>query len=156
MIDNIDKLLMALATLCFSGDGGAAVQAQINGPLGVAVTPAGDILFSDGKNHVIRKITADGRIQVIAVLHLTTRSTRKWQCWWYGYLAWLLAMPSRLLLVGLANTLTLLYLMQTVAGTPGSYGSADNADATQGLLAQEWDGYSLAYAPWGDIIFNDG
>lgn len=40
----------------YSGDGGPALSAHFNTPMGVAVNAAGDIFISDHNNHVIRKI----------------------------------------------------------------------------------------------------
>jgi RHS repeat-associated protein len=42
----------------YSGDGGAATSATLNGPLGVAVDTAGNLYISDSSNDVIRKVTA--------------------------------------------------------------------------------------------------
>ena len=50
----------------FSGDGGVATSAQINGPDGVAVDGAGNLYISDYNNHRIRKVTASGIITTIA------------------------------------------------------------------------------------------
>ncbi len=40
----------------FTGDGGPATLAQINGPWGIAIDAAGNVYFSDVSNHNIRKI----------------------------------------------------------------------------------------------------
>ncbi len=50
----------------FSGDGGAASQARINNPSGVAVDGAGDVLFADTGNSRIRMISPAGIITTIA------------------------------------------------------------------------------------------
>ena len=50
----------------FSGDGGAAVNAQLNNPIGVAVDTAGNIYIADANNSRIRKVTPDGNIFTIA------------------------------------------------------------------------------------------
>jgi sugar lactone lactonase YvrE len=50
----------------FSGDGGLAVNAQINYPQGIAIDNAGNIIFSDGGNRIIRKVDANGIISTIA------------------------------------------------------------------------------------------
>ena len=49
----------------FSGDNGPATSAELNGPYGIAVDPAGDIYFSDNGNERIRKIT-NGAIATVA------------------------------------------------------------------------------------------
>jgi uncharacterized protein (TIGR03437 family) len=46
----------------FSGDGGPAIQAQLNNPNGVAVDQAGNLYIADTENHVIRKVAPDGTI----------------------------------------------------------------------------------------------
>ncbi|MBX6314491.1 MAG: SMP-30/gluconolactonase/LRE family protein [Isosphaeraceae bacterium] len=44
--------------LGFSGDGGPAAQAQLNGPFDVACDAAGNLYFSDTGNHRIRRVDA--------------------------------------------------------------------------------------------------
>jgi YD repeat-containing protein len=50
----------------YSGDTGLASAAKLNMPRGIAVSPFGDIYFSDSTNHVIRKISPDGVINSVA------------------------------------------------------------------------------------------
>jgi len=50
----------------FSGDGGPATQAELNGPYGVAIGPDGSIYIADSCNHRIRKVNSDGIITTIA------------------------------------------------------------------------------------------
>lgn len=51
----------------YSGDGGKALQAELNQPFGVIVAPDGDIVFCDTVNHVIRRISRrSGKIETIA------------------------------------------------------------------------------------------
>jgi trimeric autotransporter adhesin len=50
----------------YSGDGGAAINASLNAPLGVAVDPSGNFYIADSASHVIRKVTLDGNINTIA------------------------------------------------------------------------------------------
>ena len=50
----------------FSGDGGPAVNAQLNSPQGIAVDAAGDIYISDSLNNRVRVITPDGLINTFA------------------------------------------------------------------------------------------
>ncbi|HEV2446706.1 MAG TPA: hypothetical protein VGS58_12315, partial [Candidatus Sulfopaludibacter sp.] len=50
----------------FSGDGGPANVAQLNGPSGVTLDASGNIYIADTLNNRIRKIGADGNITTIA------------------------------------------------------------------------------------------
>jgi len=51
----------------YSGDGGAANQAELNNPGGIAIDSAGNIYIADVDNKVIRKVTAStGKISTIA------------------------------------------------------------------------------------------
>lgn len=50
----------------YSGDGGLAVEAQLSRPAGNAFDPAGNLVFADMGNHVIRAILADGTISTIS------------------------------------------------------------------------------------------
>ena len=50
----------------YSGDGGPAVGAALNQPRGVAVHSAGNLLFADSFNNVIREIRRDGTIDTVA------------------------------------------------------------------------------------------
>jgi streptogramin lyase len=51
----------------YSGDGGPATAAQLNGPSGIAVDSAGDVYIADLGNHVIREVSAKtGIIQTVA------------------------------------------------------------------------------------------
>ena len=45
-------------TAGFTGDGGLAIAASLNGPEGICIDAAGNIYFADGANNRIRKITA--------------------------------------------------------------------------------------------------
>ena len=49
-----------------AGDDGPATGAQLNCPAAVAVTADGGFLFTDNKNHVVRKVSADGTITRVA------------------------------------------------------------------------------------------
>jgi sugar lactone lactonase YvrE len=50
----------------FSGDGGPATEARIQGPGGIAVDPAGNLFIADHNNHRIRKVSPDGLITTVA------------------------------------------------------------------------------------------
>lgn len=50
----------------FTGDGGFAVEAQIDHPRDVAVDSTGNLYFSDSYNHRIRKVDASGIITTVA------------------------------------------------------------------------------------------
>lgn len=49
----------------FSGDGGLAVNAQLNEPFGVTVDPDGNVYIADTHNHRVRKVTPDGKITTL-------------------------------------------------------------------------------------------
>jgi sugar lactone lactonase YvrE len=50
----------------FSGDGGPATSAQINGPMGLALDESGNLFFADSANHCVRKIAPNGIINTVA------------------------------------------------------------------------------------------
>lgn len=50
----------------YAGDGGPALQASLDGPLGLAVDAAGNLYIADTNNYAIRKVTTNGVIQTIA------------------------------------------------------------------------------------------
>jgi sugar lactone lactonase YvrE len=50
----------------FSGDGGPAIDAQLNGPFGVWLGPFGEIYIADRMNHRIRKVDLAGIISTVA------------------------------------------------------------------------------------------
>jgi streptogramin lyase len=51
----------------YSGDGGQATEATLNGPNGVSIDTLGDIYIADSSNHVIRKVTVStGLITTVA------------------------------------------------------------------------------------------
>ena len=50
----------------FSGDGGAATNARLSGPIGVAVDASGNLFIADSPNHRIRKVNAKGIISTVA------------------------------------------------------------------------------------------
>jgi DNA-binding beta-propeller fold protein YncE len=50
----------------FTGDGGPAVNAELNTPYGILLDRADNLLIADSNNDVIRKVGSDGIIQTIA------------------------------------------------------------------------------------------
>ncbi|MBV9143542.1 MAG: protein kinase [Pseudonocardiales bacterium] len=50
----------------FSGDGGQAIDAQLNDPVGLALDSAGNVYIADTYNHRVRKVTTDSKITTIA------------------------------------------------------------------------------------------
>ena len=53
-------------TAGYTGDGGAATSAELNGPQTVRGLPAGGFLLGDSSNNVVRKVDASGNITTIA------------------------------------------------------------------------------------------
>lgn len=50
----------------FSGDGGPATQAQLNGPQGLTVDASGDLIIADTGNNRVRYVSPDGIIHTLA------------------------------------------------------------------------------------------
>ncbi|HTM50992.1 MAG TPA: hypothetical protein VL285_19985 [Bryobacteraceae bacterium] len=50
----------------YSGDGGPATSAQLNGPTGLASDASGNIYIADSENHVIRVLSSSGVITTVA------------------------------------------------------------------------------------------
>lgn len=50
----------------FGGDGGPAIEAQLNQPLGLTVDAQGNLYIADTLNHRIRKVDVEGRITTAA------------------------------------------------------------------------------------------
>jgi DNA-binding beta-propeller fold protein YncE len=50
----------------FTGDGGAAKDARLSGPKGVALAPDGSLYIADTENHAIRRVDKKGIITTVA------------------------------------------------------------------------------------------
>lgn len=50
----------------YSGDGGAATAAELNGPSGIAVDLSGNLYIDDGFNCLVRKVSSTGVITTVA------------------------------------------------------------------------------------------
>ena len=64
--DGIVRTLAGIRRPEYSGDGGPAVAAGLNFPIGLAVDPSGNVFISDTFNHVIRRVDSSSRISTYA------------------------------------------------------------------------------------------
>jgi sugar lactone lactonase YvrE len=60
------SIVAGTGTAGYSGDGGPATAAQLNGPYGIFLDAADNLLIADSPNHVIRRVGRDGVITTIA------------------------------------------------------------------------------------------
>jgi sugar lactone lactonase YvrE len=63
--DGIISTIAGNGSWGFSGDGGAAISAQLNYPASIAVDAAGNLFITDTNNHRIRKISPNGIITTV-------------------------------------------------------------------------------------------
>ena len=63
----------------FSGDGGAATEAQLNGPAGVAVDESGNLFIADASNQRIRRAAAFGSAPTLVLSNLTFNDVGNYQ-----------------------------------------------------------------------------
>ena len=64
--DGVITRVAGTGTSGSAGDGGPATDAQLNGPVGVAVTADGGFLIADSGNNMVRKVSAAGVITRVA------------------------------------------------------------------------------------------
>ena len=65
-VNGIITTVAGNGTAGFSGDGGAATNAKLSGPYGVAVDPAGNLFIADTSNSRIRKMDTNSIITTVA------------------------------------------------------------------------------------------
>jgi len=65
-LDGTISTVAGSGTAGFSGDGGPALRAQLNGPTGVVVDAAGTVFIADTGNNRVRRVTPDGIITTVA------------------------------------------------------------------------------------------
>jgi NHL repeat len=64
--DGVITTVAGNGTAGYSGDGGPATRAQLDGPTGIAVDATGDLFIADGGNQRIREVTPNDTIQTVA------------------------------------------------------------------------------------------
>lgn len=142
-----------------SGDGGPAVEAQINNPYGVIVGPGGDIVFCDIDNHVIRRVSRKKGIIDTLVGDgekgysgdggppLEAKLNQPYEVRFHpsGDLYWV-EMPNHIVRKLDART----NRVETVAGTGESGFSGDGAAATDATFNRP---HSIEFDPSGDRLF---
>ncbi|MEM6431258.1 MAG: NHL repeat-containing protein [Deinococcota bacterium] len=65
-IDGIITTVVGTGTPGFRGDGGPAIEAQLNQPSGLVFDTEGNLFIADTDNHRIRKVDTNGTIMTIA------------------------------------------------------------------------------------------
>jgi DNA-binding beta-propeller fold protein YncE len=72
--DGIVRRVAGTGSRGYSGDGGRAVDAQLDGPTRMALDAAGNLIFCDTGNHVLRRILPNGTIETFAGVGAPTYS----------------------------------------------------------------------------------
>ena len=62
----IINTVVGTGTQGYTGDGGPATAAELNGPIGLAIDAAGNLYIADNDNNVIRKVNSVGIISTVA------------------------------------------------------------------------------------------
>ncbi|MDE2695007.1 MAG: LuxR C-terminal-related transcriptional regulator [Chloroflexota bacterium] len=67
-LDGVSAAIFAgsLGESGYAGDGGSAGEALFRVPYGLAIDRSGDVIVSDGQNHAVRRISADGTVSTVA------------------------------------------------------------------------------------------
>lgn len=133
---------------------GPAQEAQLNGPIDVAVRPNGEILVSDGLNHVLRKVTPSGEVDTLA----GQPSIAGWadgpgsQSLFWNPAGLFLGDRGDLYVADSLNhairKVTPQGWVSTISGVPGNYGNSDGANGSGRFfnpydLAPDANGYLL-------------
>jgi len=63
----------------YSGDGGAAINAQLNRPFAVAADNTGNVFIADSLNDLVRKVDTNGKITTVAIHNIQDASGRNIQ-----------------------------------------------------------------------------
>jgi trimeric autotransporter adhesin len=131
----------------YSGDGGSALQAQINFPTGVALDANGNLYITDSNNGCIRRVTPNGTIATIATVPGTGVATVDStgvlyvpEAGIYGY--------EQVVRVALDGSITLL----AGSGNPGF--SGDGGQASAALLDLSYES-SVAVDRAGNVYIAD-
>jgi DNA-binding beta-propeller fold protein YncE len=64
--DHMVSTVAGTGTAGYSGDGGPAMDAELNYPCDVVCAPNGDVYVADTRNHAVRKIDASGVMTTVA------------------------------------------------------------------------------------------
>ncbi len=64
--DGIIRTIAGTGTAGYSGDGGAAMAAELDSPSGLALDAGGTLYIADSRTHSVRKLTPDGMIRTVA------------------------------------------------------------------------------------------
>jgi DNA-binding beta-propeller fold protein YncE len=63
---NLVSVVAGTGSCGYGGDGGPASSAQLDGPLGIAFDPAGNLFIADNNNHRIRRVDVRGIMTTVA------------------------------------------------------------------------------------------
>lgn len=157
--DGVITTVAGNGTSGFSGDGGPAVDAQLDYPAGVSVAEDGSLYIADGENRRIRKVSSDGIITTVAGQTEEDRledgipATEALLSWCYG----VLADPSGGFFIADGDTCRIRHVapdgyIDTVVGT-GECGYG--GDGGPARLAQLRRVERMVVGPDGSLFFSD-
>lgn len=136
---------------------GTGTDARFDQPMGVAVTPAGDILVADSNNHTIRRITPNGAVTTVAGLarrHGSVDGTGS-AARFYQPMGVAVDVSGNIIVAD-TNNFTIRRIspagaVTTVAGSTGKVGTADGV----GSAALFFGPRGVAVGPAGQILVAD-